>query len=49
MIALSISGILSFLNSVIFLVGYITNNTLFPEPLSQEEEKIYLDKYKDGD
>ena len=49
MIALSISGILSFLNSVIFLVGYITNNTLFPEPLSQEKEKIYLDKYKDGD
>ena len=49
MIALSISGILSFLNSVIFLVGYITNNTLFPEPLSQEEEKIYLEKYKDGD
>ena len=49
MIALSISGILAFLNSAIFLVGYITNNTLFPEPLSQEEEKIYLEKYKDGD
>ena len=49
MIALSISGVLAFLNSAIFLVGYITNNTLFPEPLSQEEEKIYLDKYKDGD
>ena len=30
-------------------MGYITNNTLFPEPLSQEEEKIYLEKYKDGD
>ena len=49
MIALSISGVLAFLNSAIFLVGYITNNNLFPEPLSQEEEKIYLDKYKDGD
>ena len=49
MIALSISGVLAFLNSAIFLVGYITNNTLFPEPLSQEEEKIYLEKYKDGD
>ncbi len=49
MIALSISGILAFLNSAIFLVGYITNNTLFPEPLSQEEEKMYLEKYKNGD
>lgn len=49
MIALSISGVLAFLNSAIFLVGYITNNNLFPEPLSQEEEKIYLEKYKDGD
>ena len=49
MIALSISGVLAFLNSAIFLVGYITNNTLFPEPLSQEEEKNYLEKYKDGD
>ena len=49
MIALSISGVLAFLNSAIFLVGYITNNTLFPEPLSQEDEKIYLEKYKDGD
>ena len=49
MIALSISGVLAFLNSAIFLVGYITNNNLFPEPLSQEDEKIYLEKYKDGD
>ena len=49
MIALSISGVLAFLNSAIFLLGYITNNNLFPEPLSQEEEKIYLEKYKDGD
>ena len=30
-------------------MGYITNNTLFPEPLSQEEEKMYLEKYKNGD
>lgn len=31
------------------MYGYISNNSLFPEPLSLEEEKIYLDKYKAGD
>ena len=31
------------------MYGYISNNSLFPEPLSSEEEKIYLDKYKTGD
>ena len=31
------------------MYGYISNNNLFPEPLSIEEEKIYLDKYKEGD
>ena len=36
MFAFSIGGILAFLNSAIFLVGYISNNTLFPEPLSSE-------------
>lgn len=44
MLALSLSGILTFLQSAIFLVGYISNNQLFPEPLSQEEEKMYLQK-----
>lgn len=49
MLTISISGFLTFLNSAIFMVGYITNNTLFPEPLSPEEEKTYLEKYKQGD
>lgn len=42
MFALSFSGFLAFLKSSIFLVGYISNNSLFPEPLTQEEEKKYL-------
>ena len=29
--------------------GYISNNNLFPEPLNSEEEKMYLEKYKEGD
>lgn len=46
MFGISFSGLLAFLNSAVFMFGYITNNTLFPEPLTQEEEKIYLEKYK---
>ena len=49
MFAFSIGGILAFLNSAIFLVGYISNNTLFPEPLSSEEEQKYLELMKNGD
>ena len=49
MFALFISGFLSFLNSAIFLVGYISNNSLFPEPLSSDEEKKYLELLKSGD
>lgn len=31
------------------MFGYISNNSLFPEPLSSEEEKKYLDLFKNGD
>ena len=36
------------LSQIIFGVGYIQSGSLFPEPLSQEEEKVYLDKMKEG-
>ena len=49
MLALTISGFLAFLQSAIFVVGYISNNQLFPEPLSAEEEKMYLEKLQEGD
>ena len=49
MLALSIAGFLTFLQSAIFVVGYISNNTLFPEPLSPQEEKIYLERFKAGE
>ncbi len=49
MLSLSLGGFLAFLNSAVFVVGYIVNNNLFPEPLSPEEEKIYLEKYENGD
>ena len=49
MLALTVSGILAFLQSAVFVVGYISNNQLFPEPLTQEEELMYLQKLKEGD
>ena len=49
MFALSLSGFLAFLQSTVFLVGYISNNSLFPEPLSSSEEKKYLELFKSGD
>ena len=44
-----LSGFLAFLKTAIFVFGYISNNSLFPEPLSPEEESEYLQRYMDGD
>ena len=42
-------GFLSFLKMAFFMVGYISNNSLFPEPLSAEDEKMYLERLANGD
>lgn len=39
---------IEFLKSAVFLLGYISNNNLFPEPLSAEDEKKYLELMKAG-
>ena len=44
-----ISGLLAFLKTAIFAIGYIASSNLFPEPLTQEEETSFLKKYMDGD
>ena len=44
-----LSGFLAFCKTAIFVLGYLSNNSLFPEPLSQEEEAKYLQKYMEGD
>ena len=49
MLALTLSGFLTFLQGAVFLVGYISNNQLFPEPLTAEEENLYLEKLCQGD
>ncbi len=49
MLGLTLSGFLTFLGSGMYTVGYITNNNLFPETLSQEEEKKYIQMMSEGD
>ena len=43
----------SFLNNILSyifcLFGYISNNNLFPEPLSKSKEEYYLRRYFEGD
>ena len=36
-------------SSVFFLISYVSNSNAFPKPLSDEEEKEYLEKMKTGD
>ncbi len=47
--SLCISGLLGFLQTTVFVVGYISGGTIFPEPLSAEEEKNALIKMSQGD
>ena len=49
MFAMCMASFFAFLKSAVFVVGYISNNNLFPEPLSSEEEKMYIEKYESGD
>lgn len=49
MLAFYITGFFAFLKTAIFVLGYISNNSLFPEPLTKEEENEYLEAYMQGD
>lgn len=49
MLTISMMGFLSFLKTAIIVVGYISNNNLFPEPLTQDEEQVYLNRLAQGD
>ena len=41
--------LLDVIGNVTFLTAYITGSSSFPQPLSEEEEKSYLTKLKEGD
>lgn len=49
MFVFSISSLIAFFSEMILGVGYIQSSNLFPEPLTIEEEKEYLDRMKNGD
>lgn len=49
MLVLSISGFFTFLKTSLFVIGYISKNNLFPEPLSMEDELEYLKRFEEGD
>lgn len=40
---------LGLLDNIVFLVSYVTNNNSFPKPLSEEEEKEFISRFKAGD
>ena len=46
---LCISSFLSFLKATVFTIGYISSGSIFPEPLSADEEKQALLKMASGD
>lgn len=48
MFVFSMSEFLLILSQIAFGVGYIQSGNLFPEPLSPEEEKKYLEEMKNG-
>lgn len=47
--SLCLSGLLGFLKTAFFVVGYISGTSLFPETLTAEEEKTALMKMSQGD
>lgn len=44
----TVTGFIAFLSSAVFIFGYISNNSLFPESLSPEEEKKYVREMNEG-
>lgn len=49
MLVLPVSWFLTFLDCSFSFVGYISSNNLFPEPLSADEEKVFLSNLENGD
>lgn len=48
MVEITMVQFLSFLGNATFLLGYISNNGLFPEALSNEEEREYIKQMEKG-
>lgn len=44
-----VESFMTFLQKIMFFSSYIKNCSSFPKPLTPEEEKEYLEKFKNGD
>ena len=44
-----IESFITFLSRIFFFTSFVNNNGSFPKPLSPEEEKKYLERYRNGD
>lgn len=44
-----IASAAALVDNIIFLVSYVTNNNSFPKPLSEDEERMYIQRFKNGD
>ncbi len=40
---------ITFLSKIFFFTSFVNNNGSFPKPLKPEEERMYLERYKNGD
>lgn len=49
MISVLSSAVFQLIDNVFFLLGYVSNENSFPQPLTPEEELKYMIKYKSGD
>ena len=49
MLVLLLNCLLDIIGNAVFLTGYVTNGTSFPQPLDEKEEEYYLAKLKEGD
>lgn len=43
------ASIIGMLDHITMLVSYVSNSNSFPKPLTEEEERIYIGRFKDGD
>lgn len=44
-----VESLFTFLSKIFFFTSYVNNKGTFPKPLSPEDEKLYLQKFKNGD
>ena len=44
-----LDNLFEIIGSVVLFVGYIVGNNSFPTPLTSEQEKEYIDRFKAGD